>query len=30
MKSGVRTDLIIVSIILSVAAHVGTMMYAKP
>ena len=30
MKSGIRTDLIIVSILLSVAVHIGIMMYAKP
>ena len=30
MKGGIRTDLIIVSIVISVLVHIGTMMYAKP
>lgn len=30
MRNGLRTDLIIVSIVLSILAHVGTMIYAKP
>lgn len=30
MRNGLRTDLIIVSIVLSILAHVGAMMYAKP
>ena len=30
MKGGIRTDLIIVSIVISVLVHIGTMTYAKP